>query len=70
MESATVITEGNTQTIKLPREFHVDEKEFFVKRMGSSLVLLAKENPWELFNQSLNDFNDDFFADGRKQPAV
>jgi antitoxin VapB len=70
MQSATVIKQGENQSIQLPLDFHVDETEYYVRRIGSSLVLLSKKNPWELFERSLSEFPDDFMADGRKQPMT
>jgi antitoxin VapB len=70
MQSAMVIKQGQNQSIQLPLDFQVDEEEYYVKKVGSSLVLLSKKNPWELFERSLAEFPDDFMADGRHQPMM
>lgn len=68
MLTSKVFTSGNSQAIRLPKEYRVDEKEMIVHKVGNTIILFPKENPWELFKQSLSEFSDDFLADGRNQP--
>lgn len=69
MQSATVITCGESQSVELPRGFQIDGAEVFVKRLGNSILLLPKNtDPWDLMSQSLDQFTDDFMDD-RAQPS-
>ncbi|GAB1433010.1 AbrB/MazE/SpoVT family DNA-binding domain-containing protein [Spirochaetota bacterium] len=61
---------GNSQAIRLPKEYQVNEKEMYIKKVGSTLILFSKNNPWEAFERSLSEFSDDFMKDGRNQPPV
>jgi len=70
MQSTKVFTSGNSQAIRLPKEYQVKEKELYIKKIGSTIILLPKKNPWEAFERSLSEFTDDFMADGRNQPPV
>ena len=70
MLCSKVFTSGNSQAIRLPKEYQVNEKEMYIKKVGSTLILIPKNNPWEAFERSLSEFSDDFMKDGRKQPPV
>ena len=59
---------GNSQAIRLPKEFAVPDGELFIKKIGGVILLIPQNDPWRLFEESLNDFSDDFFAGGRNQP--
>jgi antitoxin VapB len=68
MLSSKVFTSGNSQAIRLPKEYQVQEKELYIQKIGSTIILFPKNNPWEMFEQSINEFSDDFMIDGRNQP--
>ena len=70
MLSSKVFTSGNSQAIRLPKEYQVDEKELFIQKIGNTIILFPKKNPWESFERSLNEFSDDFMTDGRQQPEL
>ena len=68
MKTAEVTTTGPVQSVVLPEDCHIDSAEVFVKRIGRSLLLIPRDiDPWQLFNESLNGFTDDFMQD-REQP--
>ena len=68
MRTTKVFTSGNSQAIRLPKEYQVDDEELFVQKIGNTLVFFSKENPWEAFERSLGEFSEDFLAEGRDQP--
>jgi antitoxin VapB len=70
MQTIKVVMNKDTQSIQLPKEYWVSGKEMFVSKIGNSIVLLSKKNPWELFEKSLIEFSTDFFAEGRQQPKI
>ncbi|MCL2705233.1 MAG: type II toxin-antitoxin system VapB family antitoxin [Spirochaetaceae bacterium] len=70
MQSTKVFISGNSQAIRLPKEYQVDEKELYIQKIGSAIILLSKKNPWEAFEKSLDKFSSDFFSSGRKQPKM
>jgi len=69
-KTAKVFKSGNSQALRLPKEFNTDEKQFYIRRIGSSLLLTPKASSWETVEQSLSAFSDDFFKDGRNQPPI
>lgn len=69
METATIITSGETQSVQLPEGMRVGSGEVYVKRLGRSLLLIPKDaDLWGLMAESLDQFTDDFMAD-RSQPT-
>ena len=70
MLTSKVFTSGNSQAIRLPREYQVDDKELYIQKIGSTIVLFPKTNPWETFEKSLLEFTDDCMAEGRAQPEM
>jgi antitoxin VapB len=70
MLSSKVFISGNSQAIRLPKEYQVEDKELYIKKIGSTIILFSKIKPWEAFERSLSEFSDDFMADGRNQPEM
>ncbi len=71
MLSSKVFTSGNSQAIRLPKEYQVADKELFIQKIGNTIILFPKKNPWEAFEKSLSEFSDDFvMANDRKQPEM
>lgn len=58
---------GNSQAVRLPADFRIDAKEVYVKRNGGNLVLMPREDVWNVFVESLSMFTNDFM-ESRKQP--
>jgi antitoxin VapB len=70
MNTAKVFKSGNSQAVRLPKEFQFEGKEVYIKKMGRAVVLIPKNDPWLLFKESLNEFPEDFFAGERQQPPL
>ena len=49
MLSSKVFISGNSQAIRLPREYQVDDKELYIQKIGNTIILFPKTNPWEAF---------------------
>ncbi|WP_163378948.1 antitoxin [Cyclobacterium sp. SYSU L10401] len=69
-KTAKVFKSGNSQALRLPKEFNTDEKQFYIRRIGSSLFFSPKASSWEMVTQSLTSFSDDYFEEGRNQPPI
>jgi antitoxin VapB len=70
MRSSKVFISGNSQAIRLPKEYQIKEKELYIQKIGNTIILFPKTNPWDAFEQSLNEFSEDFMAEGRNQPKL
>jgi antitoxin VapB len=70
MKVAKVFKNGNSQAVRIPKEFHICDDELVIKRVGHTILLFPKNDPWRSFKNSLQEFSDDYFADGRNQPDL
>jgi antitoxin VapB len=70
MQTTKVFKSGNSQAIRIPKEYQVDEEELIINKIGNTIVLFSKNDPWEFFKKSLTEFSDDYFIDGRNQPKI
>ena len=69
MRISKVFKSGNSQAIRLPKEYRVEDEELIIQKIGNTIILFPKNTPWELFEKSLTEFSDDFMMDGRNQPS-
>jgi antitoxin VapB len=70
MKTAKVFKSGNSQAVRIPKEFHLEGEEVEIRRKGESLILRSKKQSWAALIDSLKKFTDDFMEDGRLQPPV
>ena len=63
----SIIRNRKSQAVRLPKNFRFHGKEVFIQRLGKAVILVPKEDAWETFLSGLEEFTDDFFADGRGQ---
>ena len=68
MKTAKIFRSGNSQAVRIPKEFQLEGSEVEIVKSGSSLVLRPCKKSWAPLFDSLNKFSDDFMKDGRKQP--
>ena len=68
MKSAKLFKNGESQAVRLPKEFRFSGDEVFIKRVGNAVVLLPKARSWDTLLESLQKFPPDFMTD-REQPA-
>lgn len=67
MATAKIINSGPNQVIQLPNEYKIPASEMFVQKIGSTIILMEKEDRWQTFLDGVNGFTDDFFCDGREE---
>ena len=60
METAKVFRSGNSQAVRLPKEFRFDEDRVYVRRLGDAVILLPYGDPWHSLLDGLDKFSDDF----------
>lgn len=70
MDVAKVFKSGNSQAVRLPKEFRTEHSEFYIRKIGGSIILIPVDDPWKLFEESLHEFSEDFMSEGRNQPQV
>ncbi len=67
METAKLFQNGQSQAVRLPKEFRFQGDKVYIKRMGNAVVLLPYHDSWQSLFESLDHFSDDFMND-RDQP--
>lgn len=61
---------GNSQAVRIPREFQLEGREVEIQRRGNTLVISPKKQTWQPLTDSLAMFTDDFMEEGRQQPPL
>ena len=46
MLTAKIFQSGNSQAIRIPKEAHTDQKEFYIRRLGNGYVLSGRALAW------------------------
>jgi antitoxin VapB len=63
MEVAKLFISGNSQAVRLPKEFRFRGDRVYIKKIGSAVVLLPHGDPWQPLVDGLSMFSDDFMAE-------
>ena len=67
MKTAKLFKNGQSQAVRLPKEFRFDGTQVFIKRIGNAVLLLPEQDSWQMLFDSLGLFSDDFM-ESRDQP--
>ena len=70
MRTAKVFKSGNSQAVRIPKEFHLEGEEVEIRRRGGSLILRPKPKSWAALVESLKKFTDDFMDQERNEPPA
>lgn len=70
MKTAKVFRSGNSQAVRIPKEFHLEGEEVEIRRQGGSLLLRPRKESWAALVNSLKMFTDDFMKEERRQPPT
>jgi antitoxin VapB len=69
MKTAKLFQNGQSQAVRLPKEFRFKDDHVFVKKSDNIVILIPAKNSWDSLIKSLDKFSDDFMAE-RSQPEV
>jgi antitoxin VapB len=69
METAKLFQNGNSQAVRLPKEFRFESGRVYVKKMGNAVILLPYGAPWQSMVDSLSLFSSDFMQERTQLPA-
>ena len=70
MNTAKIFKSGNSQAVRLPKEFQFDETEVQVFKRGDEVILKKKPRNLTRVFELLSELSDDFMEDGRQQPDI
>ena len=68
MQTVKVFKSGNSQAVRIPKEYSIEDQELKIQRVGNTLILSTLDDPWSSLRKSLEMFSDDVFENGREQP--
>ena len=66
MKKARVFQSGNSQAVRLPKEFRFDVKELEILRRGEEVILRKPKRNLRQALAILQSLADDFMAEGRQ----
>ena len=67
MTTAKLFANGQSQAVRLPKEFRFEGNEVYIKKIGDAILLFPKGKEWDMFKSGLAGFSDDFMENGRDQ---
>jgi antitoxin VapB len=67
MKIAKLFQNGQSQAVRLPKEFRFEGEEVFIKKVGQVTILIPVKNSWQSLFDSIHQFSDDFM-NTREQP--
>ena len=70
MQTVKVFRSGNSQAIRIPKEYAITDTELYIHKVGNSIILTSKDDIWSSFRNSVNNFSEDLFSEGREQPKL
>jgi len=69
MKTAKLFQNGQSQAVRLPKEFRFDDCEVFIKKSGNIVQLIPRTDSWNSLFGSLKKFSGDFMSE-RVQPQL
>lgn len=69
MKTAKLFQNGQSQAVRLPKEFRFDDSEVFIKKTGNIVQLIPRTDSWNSLFGSLKKFSSDFMVE-RVQPEL
>jgi len=67
VRTARLIRNGQSQAVRLPKEFKFSGGKVFIKKVGDEAMLIPYRQSWQSLIDSLEQFSDDFKTE-RGQP--
>lgn len=62
MKTAKLFKNGQSQAVRLPKEFRFEGDSVFVQHLGSCVVLIPKHDPWASMWRATKLFTGDFMV--------
>ena len=60
---AKLFTNGQSQAVRLPKDFRFEGKEVYIRRVGDDVILSLRKPNWKAFFLMDSVFGDDFLAE-------
>ena len=63
MKTAKLFMNGQSQAVRLPKEFRFEGGSVFIQRLGNSVVLVPSHDPWRSMFEATRLFSEDFMTE-------
>ncbi len=64
MKTAKLFKNGQSQAVRLPKEFRFDGESVYIHHVGNCVVLVPKDDdPWKSMFEATQLFTDEFMTD-------
>ena len=68
MKTARLFRNGQSQAVRLPKEYRFNGDRVLIKKAGNAVILLPEKGSWLPLFESLSKFSEDFM-ESREQPS-
>ena len=62
ISTAKLFKNGQSQAVRLPKEFRFEGKEVYIQKIGNKVILSENKLSWELFFSTDSVFDEDFLT--------
>ena len=62
MATTKLFQNGQSQAVRLPKEFRFEGEEVCIKKIGDLVLLYPPDKEWDIFMEGINGFTDDYGA--------
>lgn len=69
MDKASIFQDGQSQAIRLPKEYRFRGTKVHLKHLGNAVVLIPEYDSWQSLIDSLSMFSDDFMVERNQPPG-
>lgn len=69
MKTAKLFRNGQSQAVRLPKEFRIEGTEVYIRKCGNAVMLIPALASWDNLVQGIQKFSPDFM-DERQQPPT
>ena len=63
MKTARLFMNGQSQAVRLPKEFRFDGSSVYINRLGRCVVLVPRRQPWRAMFEATKQFTADFMSE-------
>ena len=63
MQTAKLFPNGQSQAVRLPKEYRFEGDRVYIRQLGGAVVLLSYQEPWQVLFDSLDQFSADYAAE-------
>jgi antitoxin VapB len=63
VKTAKLFKNGQSQAVRLPKEFRFKGESVFIQHLGNCVVLVPRQDPWASMFEATKLFTDDFMSE-------